>query len=225
MRKYVLLIAALLVVSLVASTVYAAPKTVLGQLLGFWAKRSEKVLAVKRDRNNDAYVIVLAGEEVKAYKFPAKGPMVEVKPLVKYDMEKLKKVSLVGDAGWAHKLFMEWSEVQDKDPLVRAITFELLDDGTAQFVVHVYTSVSEYRGGWPVTIGPWKFSSDKVDRQADPLEQTWTEELEGEGGETAATEEARPAASAARAEREERREANEEGGERRRERRRREREE
>ncbi len=181
MKKHVWLVAALVVTSFLISTAYAPPHSVLGKLLGFWGKRPEKLLCIKRDLDNNAFVTVFNGKVVKAYKFPKNGPMEEMESTLTYDVEKLKEIK--GDAGWAHKQFMEWSEMAGKEPLIRAVSLDIDAEGTLKFQIHIYSSTNDYRGAWPVDAKTWKWDKDKIDPtdEGNPMHQVWAvDKVKGE---------------------------------------------
>jgi hypothetical protein len=175
------------VTSVLISAVYAKPHSVLGKLLGYWGKKPEILLAIKRNLDNDAVVIVFDGKKVKAYKFPRKGSMEEMKPLLTYDdieklkqdIEKLKQIK--ADAGWAHKKFMEFELMKEKEPLVRGVQLHIDADGNLKFRVHIYSSTNDYRGAWSVDAKTWKFDKEKVSPPpANPMQEVWVVPLDGE---------------------------------------------
>ena len=179
MKKFVLLAVAVLVVSIVVSSVaLAAPKSVLGKIVGFYFKKEKaKVIEVKRDMDNTVYVIILKNGKIKAYKHAGTSPRQEVKSLRKYDLDKISKMK--GSAGQAHKVVMSHPPLTRVKPFIRAVELKEKPDGKLFYYVHVYTGVGHHRGSWEVNAANWKVSKKKLtkDECKDVLKEIWTEDF------------------------------------------------
>ncbi len=179
MKKFVLLVVAVLAVSFVVSSVArAVPVSVLGKVLGYYFnKEKAKVLEIKRDMDNTLYVIALKNGKIKAYKHAGKAPREEVKLLRKYDLDKVSKMG--GSAGSAHKAVMGHPPLTNKKPFIRAIELEQKPDGSLFYYVFTHAGGGAHRGCWEVNASNWKVSKLKLKstERPDPLKVAWTEDF------------------------------------------------
>jgi len=179
---------AALVAGVVVSYAWAKPKSALGAVLGVWAKRDAKVIAIRRNADAVLTIVTFDGEKLAAFEKAPKKDRVERVPLLEYDIEKLKTIG--ADAGWAHKQVMEYRPLLGKPPVIKAIKLVEAPDGSLLWNVYVYTQTNIFRGAWVVDAKTWEVQKSRVTENdiTDPDDEQWTgdvieKEEPEEGGE------------------------------------------
>ncbi len=169
-------LAAVFVVTMMASQAFAKPKSVLKGVLGYYSKQGKIVEA--KMRKGAWELVLLKGDKILMYKGKGKEPAERVKPLHKYDIKKLKALKI--DAKGAHDLFLKYPKVQKHRPTVRAVTIREKENGDLEFLVHVWHPMGGYLYAWPVDPKTKKIDAF-IRGLPNPTKEKWSEAfVEGE---------------------------------------------
>jgi len=175
---------AALVAGVIASVAYAEPKSLLGKVLGAWSKKPGKILGIRRDMNNVLTIVMLRGDEVRAYENAPRKKQVTREPALEYDLEKLKALP-GGDAGWAHKKAVESDVLAESFHVIRCVRLVEREDGSMAWNVYLYSYTGNFRGAVVVDAKTWEVAPEIVgpENVTNPNEETWLKEEEEEESE------------------------------------------
>lgn len=164
------------------SQVQAKPESVVGPTAAAMRKTQKaSVIEVRKRADDKTYdFILLKDDKIIAFTQQQGKPAKETTPVRTYNVEKIKAAiaKQTNAAEYANGLVLKLPEIQQRRPVIRAVTVRENDQGKIDFLVSVYDVGLSYKKTYVVDTDKWEVLKDQIEI-GDPCRDQWTKEAEG----------------------------------------------
>jgi hypothetical protein len=184
-KSVVCVVAAIAVVFMFVPQALAKPESIVGGIASAFRKAGKgSVIEVRKRTDDKTYdIVLLKDDKIVMYTQQQGKEAKETTPVKTYNVEKIKAAiaKQANAAEFANGLVIKLPDIQQRRPVIRAITVRETDEGKIEFLVHIYDVGGGYKKSYVVETDTWTVKKDAIEG-VNPASEEWSKE---EGGEAA----------------------------------------